>query len=504
MNLDSRNVPYVISSFDLPDAGRLMVHNCEDCACAVSDDRHILGWIPVTSKNSLDMYTKFIYNRQIIEIPIDNEWKVLFNPLGNNGAVVVNLIVLELLHQLKHGSTFEEIFKDSNVGLKKWADTFQRLISLQVIQPAGILDRSPNFNNNQMLTAWLHITNACNLDCPYCYLNKTSEGMDEATGCATIEAIVNSALNNGFQSIKLKYAGGESTLNYPLILKLHDHAKTLMAEHDIQLHGVILSNGVSFSTKLINELKKRNIRIMISLDGIGYNHDSQRSLINGKPSFRLVDNTISKLIQSEYHPHISITVTQRNLNGLPEVVQYALERNLTFSLNFFRENDCAVHVHDLKYQENEMIDALLHTFEVIETHLPRWSILGAVLDRGQLIQSRKRPCGVGQDYIVIDQQGKVAKCHMEIEKTIGDVFRSDPLLLVRQDTKGVQNPSVDEKEGCKDCTWRYWCSGGCPVATFNATGRFDIKSPNCNIYKAIYPTALRLEGLRLLKFSGYQ
>jgi uncharacterized protein len=59
---------------------------------------------------------------------------------------------------------------------------------------------------------------------------------------------------------------------------------------------------------------------------------------------------------------------------------------------------------------------------------------------------------------------------------------------------------VDEKEGCRDCTWRYWCSGGCPVATFRATGRYDIKSPNCAIYKAIYPEALRLEGLRLLKY----
>ena len=52
--------------------------------------------------------------------------------------------------------------------------------------------------------------------------------------------------------------------------------------------------------------------------------------------------------------------------------------------------------------------------------------------------------------------------------------------------------AVQEKEGCRDCSWRYWCSGGCTVATFRATGRYDIKSPNCNIYKAIYPEALRL------------
>jgi uncharacterized protein len=91
---------------------------------------------------------------------------------------------------------------------------------------------------------------------------------------------------------------------------------------------------------------------------------------------------------------------------------------------------------------------------------------------------------------------------MEIEKTLGDVFTDDPLMLVQQDKSLVQNPVVGEKEGCRDCTWRYWCSGGCSVATFRATGRYDIKSPNCRIYKAIYPEALRLEGLRLLKYAA--
>ena len=61
--------------------------------------------------------------------------------------------------------------------------------------------------------------------------------------------------------------------------------------------------------------------------------------------------------------------------------------------------------------------------------------------------------------------------------------------------------SVDEKEGCRDCQWRYWCTGGCPLQTFRATGRYDLKSPNCSIYQAIFPEVLRLEGLRLLKYQ---
>jgi uncharacterized protein len=47
-----------------------------------------------------------------------------------------------------------------------------------------------------------------------------------------------------------------------------------------------------------------------------------------------------------------------------------------------------------------------------------------------------------------------------------------------------------------------WCAGGCAVATFRATGRFDVRLPNCNIYKTIYPEALLLEAKRVLKYAA--
>jgi uncharacterized protein len=84
---------------------------------------------------------------------------------------------------------------------------------------------------------------------------------------------------------------------------------------------------------------------------------------------------------------------------------------------------------------------------------------------------------------------------------IMDIHVKDPLAMIRADETGIQNVLVDEKEGCQACQWRYWCAGGCPLETFRATGRYDLKSPNCSIYKALYPEVLRLEGLRLLKYA---
>jgi uncharacterized protein len=325
--------------------------------------------------------------------------------------------------------------------------------------------------------------------------------MTQHTGHSAVEAIVRSAVTHGFRAVKLKYAGGEASLNPHLMMSMHARARELTAEAGLELHATLLSNGVRLPPALIKALKTEYIQVMISLDGVGADHDIQRPFASGKPSFHLVERTIGQLIEAGHPPHLSITVTNRNARGLAEAVRFALERELTFSFNFFRDNDCAASFPDLRYQEETMISAMLDAFGVIEELLPRWSVLGSVLDRGQLLQPRQRSCGVGEDYVVIDHKGGVAKCHMEIERTLGEIFTDDPLQLVQRDRSTVLNLAVEEKEGCRDCSWRYWCSGGCAVATFKATGRYDIKSPNCNIYKAIYPQVLKLEGLRLLKYA---
>ncbi len=489
-----------LSTFDLPDAQRLLLHGCEDCACPVSTERAPPG-LPALEPAPSPGTSRWIRGREFFESQLNADYRLLFNPVGGGGVVLVNDLAYQIFRCFSEPASLADV-QAALPGCRDDAEAiFTRLRQLELIHRAGQPVR-PAFQVPRMLTAWLHVSNACNLRCPYCYVNKSDAGMDERTGRAAVSAVIRSALAHGFPAVKLKYAGGEASLNRRLLVRLHAYARSLAAGHGLQLHATLLSNGVALPRPLVEALKAEGIRIMISLDGVGGQHDTQRPFVSGKPSFHFVERTIAQLIEQDCAPHLSITITGRNTSGVAEVVRFALDRGLTFSLNFFRDNDCATGFLDLRYEEQAMITALLGAFAVIEERLPPWSVLGSVLDRGQLLQPRQRSCGVGQDYVVIDHQGQVAKCHMEIERTLGDVFRDDPLQLVQRDTATVLNLLVDEKEGCRNCTWRYWCSGGCSVATFRATGRYDIKSPNCGIYKAIYPEALKLEGLRLLKYAA--
>jgi uncharacterized protein len=139
---------------------------------------------------------------------------------------------------------------------------------------------------------------------------------------------------------------------------------------------------------------------------------------------------------------------------------------------------------------------MMKLFKAIENNMPRHSLLSCLADKADLAFEHSYTCSVGMNYLVIDHMGQVSKCQMEIRKPVTTIDVSDPLALVRADKKGVQNIPVEQKSGCRECEWQNWCAGGCPVETYRATGRYDVKSPNCNIYKAIFPEILRLENKR--------
>ncbi|MBI5933482.1 MAG: radical SAM protein [Chloroflexi bacterium] len=357
------------------------------------------------------------------------------------------------------------------------------------------------FVENILLTSWLHLTDRCNLRCDYCYLPHVREDMTSATGRAAIDATFRSAIANGFKQVKLKYAGGEPLLRFPLIVELHQYAQSLAVQHGINLEGVVLSNGTLLTSAMIETLKSLGLRLMISLDGLAQHHDMHRRYAGGRGSFADVAEAVDLALANGLTPNISVTVSNRTADGLPDVMAWILERELPFSLNFYRENELSASHEDMRLDEEKITNGMLAAFKVIEDNLPRRPFLGGMIDRANLSASHTHTCGVGQNYLVFDQHGQVAKCQMQIRKPITDVHVADPLAVIRSDQSGIQNMSVEEKEGCKSCEWKYWCAGGCPLATHRATGRYDIKSPNCNIYKALFPEALRLEGLRLLKYQ---
>jgi uncharacterized protein len=472
----------IVTSRILWDVERTQSYN--NCACSVA---------PLTSPVSLvQAQTSQSWQRpgntQVAGLP--EEHQLLFNPGGAFGPVVLN----EAAYQ--HWRTFDQPRPLTD-------EIARRLAELHLLHPVDEAIVSPA-TAAQTLVAWLHVTNACNLRCTYCYVNKSDEPMSAETGKAAVDAIFRSAHQNGFRKIQIKYAGGEASLNFKLVQNLHYYAKDLAEQSAIQLQSVVLSNGIALTHAILDFISAEKIGLMISLDGSEDEHNGQRVFRNGRGSYDHVVRSIDRALTHGIKPHLSITVTGKSVDGIAKAVEFALERDLLFNLNFYRQHNPQQSQVDLRAEDERLIAAMRAAFAVIEQRLPKQSLIGSLVDRASFAGLHTRSCGAGHDYMVIDQKGGVARCQMEIESSITDVFNANPLQEIRLHTGGFQNLSVDEKEGCRDCQWRYWCGGGCSLLTYRVTGRNDVKSPYCNVYKAIYPELLRLEGLRLLKWATPQ
>lgn len=453
-----------------------------DCACAGLSGSMI---------NVATASGSYLHLPTIQQKSLGDDWHLIFNPANNTDIAVVNTTGWNMLESFRIP--------------RRTGDQDDLKLITRLVQSGFLccveVQKQTGPSAFQTLTSWLHITDRCNLRCSYCYLPHVREDMSIETGHNAIDAIFRSAIANNFTHVKIKYAGGEPLLRYSLILELHAYAQSRAEKYGLILEEVVLSNGTLLTREIVCTLKSLGIRLMISLDGYGAYHDNHRPYAGGRGSFKDVSEAVEIALANGLIPNISVTVSSRTANGLPEIMAWILERDLPFSLNFYRENELSASHEDMRLDEQKIIDGMLAAFKVIENNLPRRIFLGGIIDRANLSTAHTHTCGVGQNYLVFDQNGQVAKCQMHIRKPITNSQVADPLAIIRADQIGIQNIPVDEKEGCKSCEWKYWCAGGCPLVTQRATGRYDVKSPNCNIYKALYPEALRLEGLRLLKYQ---
>lgn len=458
---------------------------CDQCDCACPDSRSYL-------RHDNCAATGLLVQPPLHRQDLGGGWTLLFNPLHDGQVAVLNRTGLQVWEEFAtpHAAPTAQ----------ETAACIGQMTALGLLVEPG---SDPTWQHQEptALSAWLHLTDRCNLRCTYCYVPKRANDMDEATGRAAVDALVRSAHAHAMHTIKLKYAGGEPTLKWPLICSLHEYAQAQTHTAGLTLEGVVLSNGAAISDRALAALHSHDIQFCISLDGIEAVHDGQRPFASGQGSFTHVVETIERLLARGIKPMISLTISRRNAPHLEATVRFLLARDLPFNLNFVRDTaDCGSGT-EWKASERALIDGLRHAFAAIEQQLPDRSLLGNLLDRAQFYYPHDRACSAGVAYMAIRPDGRVAKCQMELDRPVAAIWAHDVLAAVREDDQGLHNSSVEQRPVCHSCLWRYWCGGGCPLQLTSHADGTASGSPYCRVYQAIFPDLLRLEGLRLVKLA---
>lgn len=466
-----------------------------DCACALPAS--YLQAVPVFLDVPNDW--KPIFLKQTTEftaLPVSGDFYVLAAPGTEAGWVVVNQSALAVFQAfaLTSISTIGRESSNSSVGVEDFlaaAYTFTQLGFLCQTQTVS-LPVSPSPVTTP-LEAWLFLTRACNLACAHCFISKDPRQMSLETGLHAIERLFNLAGQNGHSGVKIKYAGGEPTLRWNLIIALHEQAANLSRRTGLSLTEIIVTNGAALSRARLAYLQESNIQISLSLDGFGPGHNRQRPFVNGQPSFARIIRNLETALSMGLRPYITITLTRLNLDDLPALTEFALQHRLYLNWNFYRPHSAN---DPLTPDDTSLMAALQKGLAVIASRLPDYSFLDRLIDRSNFGAAHQHTCGAGRHYMSIDYDGAVLPCHM----LSGANWSGVPLQTLTDGRfADFANPTVDEKPGCAHCEWRYWCTGGCPILAGVTNGQPTSRSPYCQVYKAIYPELMVLKGKQLIQ-----
>jgi uncharacterized protein len=347
------------------------------------------------------------------------------------------------------------------------------------------------------INVWLHLTNACNLTCSYCFVrNKDGTQMKDSVCDATADVVARTAIQHKLKSIVLKFAGGEPTLCLPLIERFRSRLETALADSGIRCYAALLTNGTVVNEPVLDFLSRPDSSISISVDGYGATHDVFRRTKAGAPTWTRILKNIELLQKRGFSPFIMATVTQQTRNGLPDLVRWILSNHLRTKLSVVREQG-AVLSPDYNH---EMAAAFEETFRMLESERisfdPRndLKICELHFDR----PAWGVACAIGTSHIVIKTDGTLVDCPMNVhhqgEPPGDDIIAACSRTFPLDDTES--RTSANGRD-CVSCQWYPVCAHGCPVYNERNCGYPFAKSTLCEFYKRVIPAYLELIGRKL-------
>jgi uncharacterized protein len=154
----------------------------------------------------------------------------------------------------------------------------------------------------------LFLTEVCNLACVYCFERGTrgSRTMTASVGLAAIKLLFD--YSGGVNTLRITFFGGEPTLNFALIQRLTEATEAEAARNGKTVAFSMTSNGVGLTRGMALYLRRRGLKVLLSLDGLEATHDACRIDRRGQGTFRRVVETLNLLKETQGYLGTRVTV----------------------------------------------------------------------------------------------------------------------------------------------------------------------------------------------------
>jgi MoaA/NifB/PqqE/SkfB family radical SAM enzyme len=307
------------------------------------------------------------------------------------------------------------------------------------------------FGRTRPIFAHLLLTNRCNLNCRYCFVDVNTIYETDLT-LKEWKDVVLGLYRRGCVSISLM--GGE-----PLMFKeldaLVDYIKSLGLNVDLTTNGIGL-------TKRLDIVRKIN-SVMVSLDGPKSVHEINR----GKNSFMHAMNAIDALKENKIPVRVNCIVNRQNRDELPWLLEFSKTNRIPITFNMANEfSESKRHFQDeIMLSEHEIREFYRNIGEYMRSDPTLTELIlfsGKTIDHvvnypkafNELILreegeklDRKEMCWFGQIWVHINSNGDIIPC-----STLWNLPHLFTPMNIREHGLGVALDHAT-KLPCKTCYW---------------------------------------------------
>ena len=385
--------------------------------------------------------------------------------------------------------TYSELYELYKVGQLYAKDEYEKF--------ATILVKSP------LKSMCLNIAHDCNLRCEYCFAAKGDFGtgrelMPFETAKKAIDFLIEKSGNR--HNLEVDFFGGEPLMNFDVVRKTVEYARSIEKEHGKNFRFTITTNGLLLTDDKIDFINREMLNVVLSLDGRKEVNDKLRISPNGSGSYDVIVPKYQKLVaeRGDKDYYVRGTFTKNNLDFTKDVIKMS-------ELGFDQLSIEPV-VSDTKLDYSIKSEDLPRVFEEYETlakEIIKRKKSGKCfnffhfmidLDQGPCAIKRLRGCSCGNEYIAVTPNGDVYPCHQfvgEKQWKMGNVIENSFNEKIK--TKFAKT-NIYTKEKCKNCWAKFFCSGGCNANSWQYEG--DISKSHdisCELEKKRVECALMIK-----------
>lgn len=401
----------------------------------------------------------------------------------NSGAVhVIDEIVFDALDYYPKNNTITVIrnLKDKypEAAIKETLEEIDYLLENDMLMTDDAYVNSVEFNNRAPIVKalCLHIAHDCNIRCAYCFASQGDFKGDRSlmsfeVGKKALDLLVENSGNR--RNLEVDFFGGEPLMNFDVVKQLVEYGRSIEVEHNKNFRFTLTTNGVLLNDETIDYINEHMSNVVLSIDGRKEVNDKMRYTITGGGTYDIIVEKFKRLVEKRKGKsyYLRGTFTSNNLDFSKDVIHMA---DLGFKSTSVEP--VVAKPTDPYAITEEHIEVLNKEYELLAEEIVarhntenEFSFFHFALDmsQGPCVVKRLSGCGAGSEYLAITPEGDIYPCH----QFVGDEhFKMGNVMAGILDfglTNQFKNAHVYNKEKCRSCWAKFYCSGGCHANAYN-------------------------------------